>query len=424
MDRIAQNVTEAELAHGERIFAASTGTKNVVSIEGSVLGGWYMLPRTKGEVSSLAADLLDAGTKSKGKDAIREAIASRGASLSFRSDADRTYFSGSCFPEDLPFLLNTAAECLAEAAFPGREIENAKKRLLGELEESLTRTRAQAAGALSRMLYGKDHVNYADPTRERMRSLAATTRADVVSFHKKLSRQGLVLAVTGDIESEKAMAVAKKAFGALPQGSAPSAGFRPNTKAAAPGETLIPIKDKANIDVFFGAPIRFTCDDPEYLPLITLSSMLGGRGLSTGHLMRTIRERDGYTYDIRAALSGFTKGTHGMFRIAATFSPDTFEEAVAATKKEIGVFLKSGVTEAALETKKGEMTGNYLIGLSTTHGLAEALHALGAEGKPLSYLDDYPHLVRAVRLSELKELAPLIRAENLSLAASGTFPRK
>jgi zinc protease len=423
MDSIALNVTEAELAHGERLFFAPTGVKNVVSIEGSVLGGWSSLPRTKAEIPLIVTELLDAGTKEHGKDAIRETLASKGASISFRDGVDRTFFSASCFPEDLPYVLATIAECLDSAVMAAKEVENAKARELGDFTESLTDTRTLAADALSRLLFAPGHVNYTEPVKARMKNLAEVTRTDALAFRRSLGRSGLVLAVTGDIEVTKARKAAEKAFSMLGPGLAQAPSNRPNAKPNAVAEMLVPIRDKANIDTYLGTSLPFTYDDARYLPFTVLADMLGGRGLTTGHLMRTIRERDGYTYGIRSQMTGFTRGTHGSFRVWATFSPHNFKEAVAATRKEIGIFLKSGLTEDALATKKDEARGSYLIGLSTTRGLANALHKIGAEGKSLSYIDELPNLIQAVTLAEIKHLAPLIAPGTFSLAASGTFPK-
>lgn len=424
MDPITQSMTEVELAQGARILIAPTGAKNVVSIEGSVLGGASAFPRAKLDAAALTAQLLDAGTKRRSKDEVRESLARRGASLSFGSGVDRTSFSASCFPEDMPFVLALIAECLFEASLPARELSAEKVRALGELEESRTSTKAQASGALSRLIFPPSHMNFAEPTKVQMRDLPGITRADLAGLQKGFGVRGLVLAIAGDIETTKARRAAEAAFGGQPLGREEDGASRPNTKPNVPAETLVPIRDKATIDTFFGAGVPYTYDSPEYLAFVTLSSMLGGKGLSTGHLMRTIRERDGYTYGIYTQPSGFSKGTQGAFRIWATFSPATFSEAVAATRKEIDRFLTTGITDTALETKKDETVGRYLIGLSTTRGLASALHTVATEGKPLSYIDAFPSLIRAITLPELKAIAPLMASARLSLAASGTFTKQ
>jgi hypothetical protein len=48
------------------------------------------------------------------------------------------------------------------------------------------------------------------------------------------------------------------------------------------------------------------------------------------------------------------------------------------------------------------------------------LHKIGVEGKPLSYLDEYPSLIRALSLKDVMDIVPLLPVSKLSLAAAGT----
>ena len=54
------------------------------------------------------------------------------------------------------------------------------------------------------------------------------------------------------------------------------------------------------------------------------------------------------------------------------------------------------------------MTGNYTVKLSTSQGFANMLLRIGIEGKSLSYLDEYPELVKAITLADLQKAAALI----------------
>jgi zinc protease len=417
--RIADGIVEKQL-DGARIFVARTGVKDLVYLEGSVLGGWDMLPRRKGEVSVLAAELLDAGTKTRSKKIIREALAARGAALTFSAGDERTYFRGSCLPEDLPLLLSIVGECLGEATFPLAEVKTAKERIHGELVEEKTDTRVQAAIALSRLMYDDTHVNYEETTDERIRDLAKSERSDLVSFKKALGRGGLVLAIVGDIETDAALRAAQKMLPKLSKGTEEAPVKTENTKEQKEAVCLVPVADKANIDVFIGAALPLTYNDPLYLPYIVLTEMLGGRGF-TSHLMYTIRERDGLTYGVYSRPTGFTGGSDGAFQVWATFSPAKYEESVAALRKEISIFFKTGVTEAALASRKEEMTGLYAVGLSTSRGLAATLHQIGRRHRQLSYMDDYLTLLQAVTLDDIQNAAALIPLKKLSLAAAGTF---
>jgi predicted Zn-dependent peptidase len=68
------------------------------------------------------------------------------------------------------------------------------------------------------------------------------------------------------------------------------------------------------------------------------------------------------------------------------------------------------------------MSGLYVVGLSTTRGLAAALHQIGRRHRDLSYIDDYITLLNAITVKDLQDAADLIPLQKLSLAAAGTFP--
>jgi zinc protease len=419
MERIAEHIVEKRIG-GARIFVAPMSVLDLVYVEGSVLGGWNMLPRRHGELSVLAAELLDAGTKSKSKETIRESLASRGATLAFSSGDERTYFRGTCLPEDLPHLLGILRECLTEAAFPAREVQAGKERILGELEQEKTDTRTQAAIALSRLIYDPAHTNYEESTEERMRDLTKAERPELLAFRKMLGIGGLVIAIAGDVEAEKTLTLVEKTLRKMPPGTEEAPEKLQNTLTPQMRTVLVPIADKANVDVFLGASVPLTYNDPLYLPFIVATEMLGGRGF-TSHLMATIRERDGLTYGVYSRPTGFTGGADGAFQIWATFSPAKFDESVAMLRKEIALFFKKGMTEEGLRRRKEEMTGLHVVGLSTTRGLAAMLHQIGRRGRDLSYIDDYLTLLNAVTLRELGDAAALIPLTSLSLAAAGTF---
>jgi zinc protease len=421
MDNLAPRITEKKVFENGRIFVAPTGAKDVVAIEGSVLGGWNFLPRSLGSVPAVAGRLLDAGTKKQGKDALREALAARGATLGFYPGGDRTYFSGSCLPEDLPFLLKLAAECLGEPTFPVAEIATSKERMLGRLKESKTETRTQALHESSRLIYDEAHVNYEEKDTVAEKNLKTVTRSQLVDFQKMVGYGGLVLAIAGDTHASSAIKAAESAFGSLKKGTLEASVKSKNKKAPTKQEKFIEIPEKANIDLYLGVALPFTYEDPSYLATATVVDMLGG-GFAA-HLMQTVRERDGLTYGISASLAGFGKGVDGSMRIWSTLSPLLFDKGIKTIRKEVEVFFSTGITDEALAKKKDEINGSYVIGLSTTHGLARVLHEIGIHDRDLSYIDTIIDKVRTLSVADLKAAAKLIQTDKLSLAAAGTFKK-
>ncbi len=412
---------EFPLPCGGRLFLAPTRARDVVSVEGSVFGGSTMLPEELNVIPGLAAGLLDAGTAKKNKSVIREALAGRGISLAFSSSNDRTAFSGRCFPEDLQILLSTIVECLSGANFLEQEVRSAKARTLGELAEEKSDTRSQAERALAELLYDRGHVNYLRSTKDEEKSVAAIRRPQLQNFRKMLGKGGLVLAIVGDIGAIPARAIVEKTFSKLDAGTSTAPIKHANKKKQEANEKIIPIKDKANIDVLLGVALPLTLRHELFHPAKVLTDMLGG-GFSA-HLMQTIRERDGLTYGVSATLAGFDANADGCLKIWATFSPQRYEESVTKLRKEIDIFFSKGLTQELLVKRQEEITGSYLVALSTTRSLASTLHSIGALGFELSYLTEYPNIIRAVSLVGIKDAAHLMPHNKLSLAASGTFQK-
>lgn len=422
MEPIVKNIREKE-TQGMRIFSARTGARDVVSIEGSVLGGRNMLPRISRAAASLATELLDAGTKKRDKDSIRAALSARGISLSFSAGGDRTLFSAACLPEDLPVTLTIIAECLSEPKFPASELSLAQERAVSEFKEEKTDTRAQAAQSLSRLLYDPMNVNFVDTTAARQKCVASITRKDVVDFGTLFGRDGLILAVVGDIDPAIAIQAGEKAFGDLSSNKKSVVVLsKTNEKLISAAESLLPIPHKTSIDTFLGVSVPLTISDPRFQSFASLCDMLGGGGF-TSHLMQTVRERDGLCYVINASPAGFTDNAEGYLRVYATFSPDTYEHSVNVLRKEIDVFFRKGITAEKLEGRKFETKSHYLIGLSTTRGLAGMLHKIGVENRLLSYIDEYPTIIDSLSVDSLKRAAELIQLDKLSLAAAGTFAK-
>ncbi len=418
--KLSKNITEYAPFPGTRVFIAPTKARDVVAVVGSVYGGENMLPTSLEAAIELATELLDAGTSKTSKADLRNSLANRGATISFSSGGDRTYFSGSCLPEDLQFLLKIIAECLGDAVFAASEIKLMKRRALGDLTDESMDTRIQAANALSRMIYDKGHVNYATPTKELMKQVTEANRTDLLKYRSLLGKGGLVLSIAGDVSVPETMKSVEQAFKTLGDGTQSAAVKNKNLRIAKGTEQKIAIADKANIDVYFGGVVPLTYNSELYLPFITLSNMLGGRGF-VNHLMQTLRERDSLTYVAYALPGGFQEGTEGSLRIWTAFSPVDFKKSIDALRREIDFFFKKGITTEHLAVQQDRMIGTSLIGLSTTRGLAQALHSVGIEGRPLEYVDEFASLVRSITIEQLHAVAALIPYESFSLAAAGTF---
>lgn len=422
MEQLIKNISDTPFLDTGRLFVIPMNTKDLVSFTGSLVGGHGSLPIKKDAVPSFVVSLLDTGTKNKTKAQIRELLASRGASLGYSSGLNRLSFSGSCLPEDLETVLGLAAECLQEATFPAAELKKLRERTQSRLIQSATDTAKQSARALMRALYDQNHPNYTFDDVTYKKRYDEITRNDLVNFYRKIGSKDFVLAISGDIAPAAAKRVATKAFSSMSKGSFDEPKEYVNTKKQIAKEQLISIPDKANIDVVLGASVQLKYGDPLYYATVLLMDMLGGG--FTSHLMQTVRERDGLTYNVGAGL--YSTGIHvdGYVEINALFSPELYEKGVATIRKEIKNFLQSGLTSDTLAKKKEEFIGAYPLSFSTTSGMANKLVTLGTRHQSVAELQEYIEHIKSVTLKKLREAVNLIPFDSLSLASAGTFASK
>jgi zinc protease len=417
MNTIASRATELSLPNGGRAVILPTSVKDVVTIQGSIIGGPSAFAANESAAAEMAADLLDAGAGKLGKEAFRAALAARGAEIHFDTRDTRLTWSASCFPEDAPFVIARIADAIFSPQLLPAEFAAEKVRMISDLDDEAGNTGAQAAQALTRLLYAPSHPNYASSTAEEKKRAEAAAVADAKTIARQYGTKHLALAIVGDVNAKRLREAVEKAFGKAPEGKArPSAA--PSARSDAKRENVI-IPDKANADVSMGSALGFGMDDKRYRPTAVITYMLGGS--FAGHLMQTVRERDGLTYGVRASLKGLTDKLDGFLEVWGTFAPQLLIRGTDTLERETRIFLKSGVTEESLTAVKDEIAGSYAVSLATTSGLARHIVRFIEDEKPVSWVDEYPDLVRAVSLKEAQDAAARLESLPLSIATAGSI---
>jgi hypothetical protein len=105
--------------------------------------------------------------------------------------------------------------------------------------------------------------------------------------------------------------------------------------------------------------------------------------------MGIVRDKEGLTYSISAVVSDDSI-TDGRWDIAASFAPGLLDKGIASTRRELGRWWSEGVTEQELAARKQGLVGTYLVGLSTTAGLAGAILTNIQRGYDVNRLDEFP----------------------------------
>ena len=403
-----------------RVLVLPTATRDVVSFRGSFLTGPDL--GTSDDVAlGLVADLLDKGTAARDRHAFADALDGRGARLSFYSDSLRIGFAGRALREDLPDVLALAAEALREPLLDADEIRKAADRTVAAIRRSRESTAQQAGGAMARRLVGPEHPNYVPtPDDEESRVAAVTPDAVRAAWRDGVGSDGLLVAVVGDADPGTVAALVADRFGGW-AAHGRTARFAPDAAPHAPGRLDMPIADRSSLDVRLAHAVALRRDSPDFLAAYAAVYALGGNFSS--RLMQTVRDEQGLTYGIGAAIGGVAVEHDGAFGVSVTLSGDALERGIVAVRAEVERFVAEGVAAEALGQVQQTLAGLHVVALATTGGLAARLLVNAERGFDVGYLDAYPDLVRALTPADVTDaLRRHVRPDDLHTVAAGTFP--
>ena len=388
----------ADNAHRSRtaqidLITYQTGVKDVVVILGSLPAGDAMAGTGNIAIPTLTGMMLDRGTKNLDKFQIADKLDNVGAQISFGVGTQTLEIRAKCLKKDLPLVLGLIAMELKEPALSPAEFAKAKQQFAGSLQASLQNTGSRAQEAFARAIFPQGHPNHPHTTEEYLAATRTAELGDVKSFHAKyVGPSHMTLVLAGDVPTEQAQEEVAKDFGGWSGGE----GYVRPAAPAEPGAAqriTVPLKDKPSASVIIGQPTGLRYRDPDALALRVGTAVLG-RGF-TGRLMGTVRDREGLTYGIGAAV-GEDSVTDGDWAVSASFAPALLDRGVESTRRVIAAWWTDGVSDAELDAHKQGIIGSYRVSLSTAGGVAGMILASVQRGLDVSWLDGYPQAIREV----------------------------
>lgn len=384
--------------HGIEVLSLKTGVKDVVTISGSFPAGDVFSPKHNSAIADLTGNMLDKGTAQKGKFELAEQLEKVGVSLSFSVSSHLLGISGQCLRKDLPLLIDLLAEQLREPAFDPEELEKLKKQRTGELKQLLEDPNYLASDLLGRLVFPKDHPNNQPSVEEVIEDIKSVSVDDLRAFHKSTyGPDSMILAAVGDLDAKELQTSIRQAFKNW-TGGANIPSYEPAGRRNPGHEETVYMSDKPSVSVRLAMASGLRKTDDDYLDLMMGTYILGGN--FAARLMQTVRDEEGLTYGIGSRMSDDLY-SDGLWRISATFAPQLLEKGLASTHRELKRWYEEGITEEELAAKKTTLIGSYKVRLATTGGLAGRILSFVQMGRPVSYLDQYPKDLQAIRLEDV-----------------------
>jgi zinc protease len=377
------------LSNGMRVAVLEDHEIPAVQVSAVVEIPIQLEPLGKEGVAGFTRSMLTEGTTTRSAEALVEAFADLGSSVS--------PFGFYTLTSNVDAALALMAEQLMHPAFPQAALE----RLTANAVTGLRRQRDQpnyiAGRILATVVYGASHP-YTRTISEA--SVGSITRDDVVGFHHQYYRpQNISLVIAGDITPDQATARAEKAFARWEQ-----LGPKASVDIAPPGgptATTIYLHDRPGSpqSVLVAGQIGPRRDVPEYFALSLLNTALGGAFNSRLNL--NLREQHHFTYGAGSGFSYRPVPQVGLFTASASVQTDKTDSALVEMISEIrGILGPRPVTATELAFAKSGITKGLPRSFETVPQIAAGVATILTDRLPLDYYTTLSSRVDAVTVQD------------------------
>ena len=366
-------------------------------------------------LADLVTDLLTEGTANHSAEALAEAAARMGGSVTASAGLDQTTVGGRVLSEFTPDLVRLVAEVLTEPAFPEDAFERAQRNRLRSAAVARSQPGTLALAAFRRTLYGEHpYASVVLPDAEDIR--AATTETVRAFYEAHVGPARTHLYVFGRFDEGAVERAVRDALGGWD--SAVEA-VMPTPPEPATGRRVVLIDQPgaAQSNIYVGLPTIDPSADPErYVTLEVTNALLGGSFGS--RITRNIREDKGYTYSPGSSVS--TRYRDAYWAEQAAVVTDATGPAIREILTEIDSLATDPPSAEELEGIQNYLAGTFVLRNSNPGGIAQSLAFLDLHGLDRSYLEDYVERVYAVTPEDVQQTArDLIRGGDAAIVVVG-----
>jgi zinc protease len=332
-------IARVELHDGTILLLKRVPTAPVVVMSMYSLGGLTAEDAKTNGLGNLAMQLVSRGTRTRSARQIAEFFDSIGGQFSATCGNNSWAWTATCLKEDVGRTLEVFGDLVHNATFPDAEVEMMRKRVLAGIE-------AQDADWLAQSMRFF-RASYFGPVKSPYQFMAIGTKENVGGFKAQQAREWYtdqvltgrrVLAIFGDIDVEKARALATSQF-AGERSTRPEKGSAhgwavqpPTTPKARPSVTVRKVLVNATTNPQAGVVIGFDSNtvvgDAAVFPLTVADTMTSGYGYPTGYIFETLRGQ-GLVYTAHGYLfPGYSRQNPGSFIVYAGCDPKNVNRVV------------------------------------------------------------------------------------------------
>lgn len=332
-----------------------------VQVSARIRTGSRLEPADKVGLASLTGTVMrSGGTTTRTGDELDDFLESKAASIETGIGTTAGSASMTCLSEDFPEVFAVFGDVLRNPRFDPGKLAIAKNQVMA----GIARQNDNPDGILSReftkLVYGKDSP-YA-----RVESYATVnniSRQDLIDWHAKyFVPNRIILGLVGDFQTEKALDLVKRTFGAWPPGKPfddPIAPYRTSTTKKV---YYVEKSDMTQAKIVIGH-LGLTRKHPDYHPVVIINQIVAG---SFGaRLFSNIRSQKGLAYDVDGGI-GFGWDYPATASFSMSTKTDTTQAGIDALLEEARKIMETAPpTEEEVHKAKASLLNSFVFSVDS-----------------------------------------------------------
>ncbi len=386
------------LPNGLTLYLMERHEVPLISVRAVIKAGAVQDGKQAG-LSNLTGDALLLGSRSHSKAEIDQAFDFRGARLSGGAGTETSTVQANFARQDSATLLPLLAEIIQQPGFDAAELAKLRNRKVQGLKQAKEAPRNVVNQYYRAMLFGA--TPYGQPAGGTVQSVAALTQQDVSQYYQHYYRpDNAAIIVVGDFDTAAMRAQLAELFGKW-QASGPALPTPDYGRVQADrARVWLVNKPDAIETTFMIGGVGIARNDPDYVPLQVLNTIVGGR--FTSWLNDELRVNSGLTYGARSEFA--TLSQTGTFAMSSFTALPKTADALALAHKTYQRLWTQGIDAATLESAKAYVKGQFPPRYETGEQLAGLLGEMYAAQVGRAQIDNFMRDVDSLTPQKAKQL--------------------
>lgn len=358
-DSVAMPRTEIHTAkNGVKIYTLQNDDFEVVRFTFVFRAGTSM--QHKPFTASATLNMLSEGSRSMTAQQIAETLDFYGTYFDLNIDRDYVYISLALLTKFCDNMFPVLREIILNPTFNDSELRTYCNKRQQGLAIERRKIDVQSRELFGQALFGSEHPYGASDDESLYNNI---TREDLVKLYGELyTAENCFVVCSGNID-QSVIRNLEQIVEALPSGCKPEVTLpKPETTYS----IRKPIDTAVQSSIRIGR-LLFPRSHPDFVGMQVVAMILGG--YFSSRLMQNLREKNGYTYGVMAAMINFDK--EGYLAIATQVRHEEAEAALAEIYFEIERLRRELISEEELQLAKNMMIGEILRILDGPFGIAD-----------------------------------------------------